>query len=192
MVLRPHRRRETGKRSPTQQICNFRAQTDDDWTDWKWFVQWCKDSGITTCRPLIAFIRSFRRSMDGLIEGLEARGKREILNAFHLIVALEQQNTFVYSVEKPRRQQPDLLFFRNNFRTATITSRMRLSYILEKARFLHKHIQKTFCFRDFAEIKHYQFRKLVLQLKRSGHIVAVEPRTNPRFYTLIDSPRTKE
>lgn len=173
-------------------ICNFRAQTEQDWEDWKWFVQWCKQSGITTCKPLIAFIRSFRRSMEGLIEGLEKKGKREILNAFPLIIALDQQNTFVYSIEKPRRQKPDLLFFRNNFRTATIPLRMRLSYVLEKARYYHKCGQRTFCFRDFAEIKHSHFRKIILRLKRNGDIIPLEPRTCPRFYRIVDPRGTKE
>ena len=130
--------------------------------------------------------------MDGLVEGLEKKDRREVLNAFPLIIALEQQNTFVYSVEKPRRQQPDLLFFQDNFRTATMKARMRLSYVLEKARYLHRSGQRTFCFRDFAEIKHSHFRKLIGKLKKSGHLAAMDPRTCPRFYRLVNPERTRE
>lgn len=177
----------------TKKLCNFRTQTLDDWQDWQWFKHFCHANGITTCRPLIAFIRSFRRGMDGLKEGLERKQKREVLNAFPLIIALEQQNTFVYSVEKPRRQPTsEQLFFKDNFRTATMSTRLRFSYILEKSQHLFKHGQKSFCFKDFAEIKHHHFRKLMVRLRKSGHIVTVEPRTCPRFYMLTSPPRTTE
>ena len=166
-------------------ICNFRAQTIDDWVDWNWFKDWCKDQGLTTCRPLIAFIRSFRKSMEGLKEGLEQKGKRELLNAFPLIVALDQQNTFVYSVDKFRRTPKLELFLKDNFRTGTICTRMAVSYVLEKARYLLRNGQSTFCFRDFAEMKHGYFRKTIGRLRQSGEIATVEPRSCPRMYMLM-------
>ena len=166
-------------------ICNFRAQTLDDWKDWRWFVDWCSKRGLTTCRPLIAFIRSFRRSMEGLEKGLTEKGKRELLNAFPLIIALEQQNTFVYSVEKFRRTPKPELFLKDTFRTGTIRTRMALSYVLEKARYMYRNGQRTFCFRDFAEIKHGHFRKLVAKLIKSNELLAVDPRSCPRFYMLL-------
>mgnify|MGYP001158970818 CR=1 FL=1 len=169
-------------------ICNFRAQTIEDWDHWVWFKDWCQDRGLTTCRPVIAFISSFRRSIEGLEEGLQKKGKRELLNAFPFIVALEQQNTFIYQLDKPRRTPKPTgdLFLRNNYRTITMTVRRRLSYILDKARYLTRQGQRTWCFRDFMEIQHCYFRKDMQRLIDSGEIVKVEPRTNPRFYMLID------
>lgn len=170
-----------------QQICNFRAQTADDWQDWKWFVDYCRTHGITTCRPLIAFIRAFRTGMEGL-----ARAKPEVFNAFPVIVQLKQQNTFVYSVEKPRRT-PDLSsYLRNNFVTATTGRRMAEAYVLEKAQWLFTRGQKTFCFRDYMELKHGTFRKLVLSLKKRDELIPLDPRTCPRFYMLSSPPGTTE
>lgn len=121
------------------------------------------------------------------MEGL-AEAKPEVFNGFPVIVQLEQQNTFVYSVEKPRRT-PDLTrYLRNNFVTATTSRRMAEAYVLEKAEWLFRRGQKTFCFRDFMELKHGTFRKLILSLKQRDEIIPVEPRTCPRFYMLSCSP----
>ncbi|MFQ6064250.1 MAG: hypothetical protein ACE5L6_02125 [Candidatus Bathyarchaeia archaeon] len=170
-----------------QQICNFRAQTSEDWRDWKWFVHYCKSQGLTTCRPLIAFIRAFRRGMEGL-----STAKPEVFNGFPVIVQLQQQNTFVYSLEKPRRT-PDLsCYLRNNFVTATTSRRMAEAYVLQKAEWLYRRGQRTFCFRDFIELKHGTFRKLILSLKRHDEVIPVDPRTCPRFYMLATPPRTTQ
>ena len=165
-------------------LCNFRAQTLDDWKDWLWFKNQCKDQGLTICRPLIAFIRSYRKFVEGI-------DKPEVVNAFPVVVQLKQQNTFVYSVEKPRRT-PDLSRYIKNIFVTTISKAMADAYVLQKAQRLYLEGQKTFCFKDFSELRHGRFRKMVQRLRSKDEITTVEPRTCPRFYTLMNPPENNE
>lgn len=168
-------------------LCNFRVQTQRDWENWIWFKNYCNDQGLTICRPLIAFIASFRK----FAEGIEtAKGERpELINAFPMLVQLKQQNTFVWSVDKPRRTPTDhsLDRFANLSKKRAITIGEYVdSYILDKARFMWMQGQRTFCFKDFIEIQHRKFRNAMSKLKRKKEIVPCTPRTNPRFYFLTD------
>jgi hypothetical protein len=62
----------------------------------------------------------------------------------------------------------------------TICSMAFRAYIMEKARELNI----AFSFMDFPEINHDLFRKLILELRTRQKILALKPRTNPRFYIL--------
>ena len=163
-------------------LCNFRVQTLDDWSDWIWFKDHCKTQGLTICRPLIAFIRAFRKFSEGI------ENQPELINSFPVVIQLKQQNTFVYSMEKPRRQ-PDLSsYIKNIFVTATSRA-MADAYVLQKAQQLYLERQRTFCFKDFGELRHDRFRKIIQRLKKKGELVPKEPRSCPRFYMLLHPPR---
>lgn len=97
------------------------------------------------------------------------------------VINLQQQNTFVYSVQKPRREPPELICARNKY-TSTISSLAFQAYVMEKARELHR----SFSFRDFPELGHDFFRKCVLRLKNRRKVLPLQPRTNPRYYILTE------
>jgi len=169
---------------PQNLLCNFRAQTLDDWKDWLWFKSQCKDQGLTICRPLVAFIRSYRK----FVEGIDTP---EVVNAFPVVVQLKQQNTFVYSEVKPRRRPSLESYIKNIFVTAT-SKAMADAYVLQKAQQLYLEGQRTFCFKNFSELRHGRFRKIIQRLKQKNELVAMEPRTCPRFYTLMHPPTNHE
>jgi hypothetical protein len=64
----------------------------------------------------------------------------------------------------------------------TISSVLFEAYVLNKARDL----TREFSYRDFLEIKHDVFRRIILRLRRKGKIVANPQRTLPRFYFLAE------
>lgn len=53
---------------------------------------------------------------------------------------------------------------------------------MEKARELNR----SFSFKDFTEINHDLFRKLILELKKRNKVLPLKPRTNQQFYILIE------
>jgi len=53
---------------------------------------------------------------------------------------------------------------------------------MEKVRDLNR----SFSYRDFLELEHNSFRKIVLRLKKKGKIIALPQRTNPRYYVLAE------
>lgn len=97
------------------------------------------------------------------------------------VTIIQQQNTFVYPVGKPRREPIRLNCSKPEF-SGTISRAAFEAYLMEKARDLNR----SFCFRDFAELKHNSFRKIILRLKRKGKIIPLPLRTNPRFYILAE------
>ena len=50
-------------------------------------------------------------------------------------------------------------------------------------------LTREFSYRDFLEIKHDAFRRIILRLRRKGKIVANPQRTVPRFYFLAERVR---
>ena len=171
------------KESKCNFLCNFRAQTLKDYKVWEWFKEDCKKRGLSICRPVIAFIQSYKK----FIEGIEAikEERSEIINAFPLLIQIKQQNTFVWTVEKPRRL-PNMKtlsrYTRNTF--GTTTTPYIDSYILEKARYLWRKGQHTWCFKDFRELRHSTFRKAIVRLTKADEIEHIEPRSCPRFYCI--------
>ncbi|MFX0202722.1 MAG: hypothetical protein ACFFCW_41995 [Candidatus Hodarchaeota archaeon] len=132
----------------------------------------------------MANIRAFRKFVEGI-------NTPETINAFPIIIQLKQQNTFVYSTVKPRREPKPNSYFRNSF--ATFSSRASTeAYILQKVQELWKKGQKSFCFKDFPEIKYESFKQLIFRLRKAEKVIPKEPRTNPRFYALMDPPSPDE
>ena len=152
-------------------ICNFRAPNLEEFQRWKAYVQWAKDNGQDVCHLTLSLTDSF---MKGIEAAAQVRNGRQIVN-------IQQNNVFQYQVSKPRREPYDLSCVRKEFQK-TISSVLFEAYVLNKAR----ELTREFSYRDFLELKHYAFRRIVLRLRRKGKIVANPQRTVSQFYFLAE------
>jgi hypothetical protein len=112
--------------------------------------------------------------MKGMEGAAQIRTGKQVIN-------IQQNNVFQYQVSKPRREPYDLSCVRREFQK-TISSSLFEAYVLNKARDL----TREFSYRDFLELKHDAFRRIILRLRRKGKIVANPQRTVPRFYFLAE------
>lgn len=150
-------------------ICNFRAPNHSKFARWKQYVKWAQDNGLDVCHLTLSLIDSFMKGVETQIPS-----GQQIIN-------IQQQNTFLYQPGKPRRKPYNLSCVKPQFRR-TFSSILFEAYVMEKAR----ELTREFCFRDFLELKHDAFRRIVLRLKRKGKIIANPIRTVPRFYILTE------
>ena len=98
-----------------------------------------------------------------------------------IVLNLQQQNTFVSQVERPRRSpDPGLLNMAKRDISGTTYRAAFESYVLLKALY----IQRSFMFRDFLELSPNHFRKIIIGLKNKSLISPTEPRSCPRTYSL--------
>jgi len=156
-------------------ICNFRAPDVARFQVWKDYKKWAADHGLDVCNLTLSLVDSFLKG----VKGVENNDPQIVTP--HQVINLQQNNTFLYSVEKPRRE-PLVLNCAKKEYSRTITSAAWESYVTEKARDLNR----SFCFRDFLEIGHESFRKIILRLRKKGKVIALPQRTNPRFYVLSE------
>ena len=156
---------------PKNLICNFRAPHLEQYQRWKAYVQWAKDNGMDVCHLTLSLTDSF---MKGIESATQVRNGRQVVN-------IQQNNVFQYQVSKPRREPFSLDCVRPEFRR-TFSSVLFEAYVLDKAR----EISREFSYRDFLELRHDAFRRIVLRLRRKGKIVANPQRTIPRFYFLAE------
>lgn len=156
-------------------ICNFRAPDREHYQIWENFKESAHAHGLDICFLTLKLCQAW---LSGVKETKEM--SHQITTATQ-VINLQQQNTFVYSVQKPRRSSTVLICSRRDY-SRTITRLALQAYVMEKARDL----QRSFSFRDFLELGHNSFRKCVLELKKRKKIVPLEPRTNPRFYVLCE------
>ena len=156
---------------PRNLICNFRAPNFQEFQRWKAYVQWAKDNGMDVCHLTLSLTDSFMKGIEGAVQ---VRNKEQVVN-------IQQNNVFQYQVAKPRREPYDLSCVRKEFQR-TISSVLFEAYVLNKAR----ELTREFSYRDFLELRHDAFRRIVLRLKRKGKIVANPQRTVPRFYFLAE------
>lgn len=163
-------------------ICNFRAPNEDLFRVWKDYVSWCQDHGRDVCYLTLSLADAFMRGVDG-------GAGSAVLPDPKQPITVNMSNTFTYSVARARREPYDLSCIKPEFQK-TFTSVLFEGYILNKART----INREFSFRDFLEIKHDAFRRLIRKLKRKGLIVENPLRTVPRFYFLAENlgPRKKQ
>jgi hypothetical protein len=152
-------------------ICNFRAPNLEEFQHWKAYVQWAKDNGLDVCHLTLSLTDSFIKGIDG---AAQVRSGGQVVN-------IQQNNVFQYQVAKPRREPYELSCVRSEFQR-TISSVLFEAYVLNKAR----ELTREFSYRDFLELKHDAFRRIVLRLRRKGKIVANPQRTMPRFYFLAE------
>jgi hypothetical protein len=156
---------------PKNLICNFRARNLQQFQRWKAYVQWAKDNDMDVCHLTLSLTDSLRKGIEGAAQ---------VCNG-HQVVNIQQNNVFQYQVSKPRREPFSLDCVRPEFRR-TFSSVLFEAYVLNKARDL----TREFSYRDFLELKHDAFRRIILRLRRKGKIVANPQRTVPRFYFLAE------
>jgi hypothetical protein len=156
---------------PKNLICNFRAPNLKEFQRWKEYVQWTKDNGMDVCHLTLSLTDYFMKGIEG---AAEVRNGKQVVN-------IQQNNVFQYQVSKPRREPYDLSCVKKEYQK-TISSVLFEAYVLNKVRDL----TREFCYRDFLEIKHDAFRRIILRLRRKGKIVANPQRTLPRFYFLAE------
>jgi hypothetical protein len=155
---------------PKNLICNFRAPNLAEFQRWKVYVQWAKDNGMDVCHLTLSLTDSFMKGIEG---AAEVRNGKQVVN-------IQQNNVFQYQVSKPRREPYDLSCVKEYQKT--INSVLFEAYVLNKA----IDLTREFSYRDFLEIKHDAFRRIILRLRLEGKIVANPQRTLPRFYFLAE------
>ena len=156
---------------PKNLICNFRAPNLKEFQRWKDYVHWAKDNGTDVCHLTLSLTDSFMKGIEG---AAEVRNGKQVIN-------IQQNNVFQYQVSKPRREIYDLSCVKKKYQK-TISSVLFEAYVLNKARDL----TREFSYRDFLEIKHDAFRRIILRLRHKGKVVANPQRTLPRFYFLAE------
>ncbi len=149
----------------------FRPATADAYRE-NLRLRWLsKDTGSDTCFLYSMYAQSFNAFHDGV----NAKDPKALLGAN--IFNIQQNNQFNYMPQVPRREP---LNISNRAISGTVISRALERYILLGA----LSMPHTFCLRDFSELSHNCFKKVIQRLKRQGLIESMEPRTNPRFYRL--------
>jgi hypothetical protein len=134
-----------------------------------------KEDNLDVCRVTIGFMESWLKARTGGKEAIALLGPNQQ-------ISIKQKNIFQYQVVKPRREPFSLNCVKPEFRR-TFSSILFEAYVLDKAR---RKLKGEFCFRDFLELEHDSFRRIVLRLKRKGLVVAVPQRTIPRLYLLAE------
>lgn len=150
-------------------ICNFRAPSEEQFFKWKEYVAWCQANGRDVCYLTLSLAESFMLGVKG---ATAIRDPNQTIN-------IQMNNTFTYQVARPRREPYDLSCVKPEYRK-TFASVCLDGYVLNKARDLNR----EFSFRDFLELRHDAFRRIVRRLVRKGKLVANPQRTVPRFYFL--------
>jgi len=146
---------------------------------WQRFKWWCSDHDQDICHTTLELIENWMKSVEGIPSKTTIAAPGQIIN-------LQQQitNNNYYQVQKPRREPYSLDCVKPKFRR-TFTSGLFEAYVLHKA----GRIRMEFSYRDFFELEHSSFRRIVTRLKRKGLVVANPLRTNPRFYILAEQLR---
>ena len=173
-VIGNPRRQQEWAEAHTRGLLGIRATSKEEHQRLLRFKWWCEDNGKSTC-PIITDLTSSLVAADDAIRPLKKNGS--------VIVNLQQQNTFIHQVDRPRRlaDPGSTENSISNGGIADTTTRMAFqSLVVLKA----LQLQHSFCFRDFLELSPDHFKKVISRLKKKGSVATVEPRTCPRFYRL--------
>ena len=154
-------------------ICNFRAPSQKEYDEWQDYKEYVKEQGLDVCRVTIGLTNAFMAGVGGAQKVLGQQQQ----------VQIQMSNQFLYQVEHPRREPFSLNCVKPEFRR-TFSSILFESYVLDKAR---RKIKGEFSFRDFLELDHHSFRRIIVRLKKKGLVVAVPQRTLPMFYMLAEN-----
>jgi len=152
--------------------CNFRAPTNEWFQVWLELKNQTKALGLDICFVVLSLCRVWLESQKE-IESINQ------INASKQIIYITQKNTFNYNVQRPRRDKVQANCSKSG-RKCTLCSKAFEAYIIVVARELNR----EFCFRDFPEIGHDFFRKLILNLRLKGEVMGMKPRALPQFYVL--------
>ena len=156
---------------PKNLICNFRAPNLEQYQHWKAYVQWAKDNGQDVCHLTLSLTDSFMKGVEG---AAQVRNGKQVVN-------IQQNNIFQYQVSKPRREPYSLDCVKPEYQR-TFSSLLFEAYVLNKA----GEIRREFSYRDFLELKHDAFRRIIVRLKRKGKVIPNPQRTHPQFYFLTE------
>jgi hypothetical protein len=154
-------------------LCNFRAPTIKEFNEWQQYKEYVKNQGLDICRVTISLTNAFMAGKEGA-----ARVTGQQQN-----VQIQMQNQFLYQVQQPKREPFSLNCVKPEFRR-TFSSILFESYVLDKAR---RKLKGEFSFRDFLELDHHSFRRIIVRLKKKGLVLAVPKRTLPMFYVLTEN-----
>ena len=138
---------------------------------WKAYVQWAKDNGLDVCHLTLSLTDSFMKGADA---AAEVRSGKQVVN-------IQQNNIFQYQVQKPRREPYSLDCVKTEYQR-TFSRVLFEAYVLNKAR----EITRELSYRDFLELKHDAFRRIVLRLRQKGKVMANPQKTHPQFYFLAE------
>jgi uncharacterized protein YceH (UPF0502 family) len=152
-------------------ICNFRAPSLKEYSEWQKYKAYIKNQGLDICRVTIGLTNAFMAGIEGA----------EQVNGKEQNVSITMNNQFLYQVQKPRREPYSLNCVKSEFRR-TFSSILFEAYVLDKA----KEINREFSYRDFLELDQGAFHRIVRRLKRKGKLMANPQRTVPRFYILAE------
>jgi hypothetical protein len=140
---------------------------------WQQFKDKTKALGTDICSVVLNLCRSW-------LESQKEMEKSHGLYSAQQIIFLQQKNYFNYNVQRPRRERKSNCS--KSYRKCTLCSKAFCAYILIAA----KELDREFCFRDFTELEHGYFRKLIHQLREDGSVLAMKPRSLPEFYILAE------
>jgi hypothetical protein len=158
-------------------ICNFRAPSLKEFGEWQEYKQYVKDQGLDVCRVTIGLTNAF---MSGVKGAAKVTGQEQN-------VQIQMNNQFLYQVSKPRREPFSLSCVKPEFRR-TFSSILFESYVLDKAR---RKIKGEFSYRDFLELNHQSFRRIIIRLKRKGLVMGIPERTVPMMYLLAEQVKVR-
>ena len=155
-------------------ICNIRAPDKEWFQVWLDFKEETRNLGLDNCFIALTLFKAWLKARKNTFSVSQ-------INTASQIILIYQTNAFNYNVGKPRRERFQLNCSQNLSKCA-ICSKAFQAYIIEKARELNI----SFSFKDYPEINHDLFRKLILELKKAGKILPLKSRTNPRFFILTE------
>jgi hypothetical protein len=158
----------------TNYICNIRAPDQEWYQVWLDFKEETKSLGLDNCFVALTLFKAWLKARKDTISVSQ-------INTASQIILIYQTNEFNYNVNKPRRERFQL-DCSQNLSKCTICSKAFQAYIIEKVR----ELKRSFSFKDFPEINHDLFRKLILELKKLGKVLPLKDRTNPRFFILAE------
>jgi len=155
-------------------FCNFRAPNQEWHQVWLDLKEETKSQGLDICYVVLSLCRTWLKAQKEVQATCQIKTNSQVITIY-------QTNTFNYNVQKPRRERFQIDCSKNKPK-CTLCSRAFQAYITEKAR----ELDMSFSFKDFPEINHDLFRKLILELKKRRKILALKPRTNQRLYILTE------
>lgn len=154
-------------------ICNFRAPSLKEFEDWHKYKLFVKEQGLDVCRVTLGLTNAF---MLGQNVASQTPGRDNN-------ITVQMSNQFLYQVSKPRREPFSLNCVKPEFRR-TFSSILFEAYVLDKAR---RKLRGEFSFKDFLELDHHSFRRIIGRLSKKGLIVRIPQRTIPRMYLLAEN-----
>ena len=158
-------------------ICNFRAPSMKEYLEWQEYKQYVKEQGLDVCRVTIGLTNAFMSGVKGAAQ-VNGQGQN---------VQVQMNNQFLYQVNTPRQEPFSLNCVKPEFRR-TFSSILFEAYVLDKAR---RKIKGEFCFRDFLELNHDAFRRIIMRLKRKGLVIGIPERTVPMMYVLAEQIKVR-